>query len=166
MLDLNYLSEVVHMAQGGDSNAFAEIYAATYKKQYAFALGFLGDRYRAQDALQECYERVYNGLSTISGGYMLISWITQNNFEVCAAYKYEPEGIDYNAVNFEIRHHVYTVRQALRLTATESMCVILRYFCGLTKRQAASLLELKRMPLGRYTKSGRNNLYAKEQVRL
>ena len=54
-LDYNYIAELVVSAQGGDSDAFAELYAATYQKQYHFAYSYLKDEYLAQDALQETY---------------------------------------------------------------------------------------------------------------
>ena len=54
MEDLNflYLSSLVRKAQVGDSDAFAEIYALTYKKQYNFACHYLRDEYLAQDVVQ------------------------------------------------------------------------------------------------------------------
>lgn len=35
-LDYNYLAELVLKTQRGDSEAFAELYTATYQKQYRF----------------------------------------------------------------------------------------------------------------------------------
>lgn len=35
-LDYDYLAKLVRRTQAGDSNAFAELYTATYKKQYRF----------------------------------------------------------------------------------------------------------------------------------
>ena len=42
-LDYSYMAELVVNAQGGDSDAFAELYAATYQKQYQFAYSYLKD---------------------------------------------------------------------------------------------------------------------------
>ena len=36
-LDYQYLAKTVIRAQTGDSDAFAELYAATYQKLYSFA---------------------------------------------------------------------------------------------------------------------------------
>ena len=36
-LDYNYVANLVVNAQLGDSNAFAELYAATYQREYHFA---------------------------------------------------------------------------------------------------------------------------------
>ena len=36
-LDYDYLAKLVERTQMGDSDAFAELYTATYQKQYRFA---------------------------------------------------------------------------------------------------------------------------------
>ena len=51
-LDYSYLASLVSRVQDGDSNAFAELYAATYQKEYRFAYKYLKEEYLAQDALQ------------------------------------------------------------------------------------------------------------------
>lgn len=51
-LDYNYLAELVLKTQRGDSEAFAELYTATYQKQYRFAYRYAKDAYLAQDILQ------------------------------------------------------------------------------------------------------------------
>ena len=51
-LDYKYIAKLVSRAQTGDSDAFAELYAATYQRQYHFAYRYLKDEYLAQDALQ------------------------------------------------------------------------------------------------------------------
>ena len=40
-LDTQYIADLVLQAQEGSSNAFAELFAATYQKQYAFAFSCL-----------------------------------------------------------------------------------------------------------------------------
>ena len=42
-LDYNYLAELVLKTQRGDSEAFAELYTATYQKQYRFAYRYAKD---------------------------------------------------------------------------------------------------------------------------
>lgn len=54
-LDYNYLAELVLKTQRGDSEAFAELYTATYQKQYRFAYRYAKDAYLAQDILQDVY---------------------------------------------------------------------------------------------------------------
>ena len=48
-LDYDYLAKLVERTQIGDSDAFAELYTATYQKQYRFAYQYTKDSYLAQD---------------------------------------------------------------------------------------------------------------------
>ena len=48
-LDYDYIAKLVRKTQAGDSDAFAELYAATYKKQYYFTYQYVKDSYLAQD---------------------------------------------------------------------------------------------------------------------
>ena len=82
-LDYNYIAELVVSAQGGDSDAFAELYAATYQKQYHFAYSYLKDEYLAQDALQETYIIALKELSKLQDPMLLVAWLNQINFRVC-----------------------------------------------------------------------------------
>lgn len=52
-LDYDYLAKLVECTQMGDSDAFAELYTATYQKQYRFAYQYTKDSYLAQDILQD-----------------------------------------------------------------------------------------------------------------
>ena len=49
----------------GDSDAFAELYAATYQRLYHFAYHYLKDEYLAQDALQETYILVLKNIHSL-----------------------------------------------------------------------------------------------------
>lgn len=82
-LDYSYMAELVVNAQGGDSDAFAELYAATYQKQYQFAYSYLKDEYLAQDALQETYIIALKELSKLKDPMLLIAWLNQINFRIC-----------------------------------------------------------------------------------
>ena len=42
-LDYQYLAQLVKRAQMGDSDAFAELYVATYLRQYRFSYRYLRD---------------------------------------------------------------------------------------------------------------------------
>lgn len=82
-LDYSYMAELVANAQNGDSDAFAELYAATYQKQYQFAYGYLKDEYLAQDALQEIYIIALKELSKLKDPMLLVAWLNQINFRIC-----------------------------------------------------------------------------------
>lgn len=100
-LDYNYIADLVVSAQGGDSDAFAELYAATYQKQYHFAYSYLKDEYLAQDALQETYIIAFKELSKLHDPMLLVAWLNQINFRVCYQLyrkqkRYTSEMIDYH----------------------------------------------------------------------
>lgn len=82
-LDYNYIADLVVRAQGDDTDAFAELYAATYQKQYSFSYSYLNDAYLAQDALQETYTIALKDLSKLKDPMLLVAWLNQINFRVC-----------------------------------------------------------------------------------
>ena len=100
-LDYNYIADLVVSAQNNNSNAFAELYAATYQKQYHFAYSYMKDEYLAQDALPETYIIAFKELSRLHDPMLFIAWLNQINFRVCyQLYKkqkqYTYEMLDYN----------------------------------------------------------------------
>ena len=64
-LDYQYIASLVEHTKEGDSDAFAELYVATYQKQYRFACQYLRDEYLAQDAIQETYILVLKSINTL-----------------------------------------------------------------------------------------------------
>ena len=82
-LDYNYIAGLVELAREGDSDSFAELYAATYRKQYTFAYCYLKDEFLAQDALQETYILALKNLSSLKDPKLFVSWLNQINFRVC-----------------------------------------------------------------------------------
>lgn len=92
-LDYEYLAKLVKKAQKNDSDAFAELYTATYKKQYRFTYQYVKDPYLAQDILQEVYIIVLKNLNTLKNPRLFISWLNQINFRIC-----------FNVYQKELRH--------------------------------------------------------------
>lgn len=82
-LDYQYISTLVSRARTGDSDSFAELYAATYQKEYRFAYHYLKDEYLAQDALQETYILALKNLYMLKDSKLFVSWLNQINFRVC-----------------------------------------------------------------------------------
>lgn len=64
-LDYDYLAKLVECTQMGDSDAFAELYTATYQKQYRFVYQYTKDSYLAQDILQDVYILVLKNIHTL-----------------------------------------------------------------------------------------------------
>lgn len=103
VLDYGYLAELVVNAQNGDSDAFAELYAATYQKQYHFAYSYLKDEYLAQDALQETYILALRNLSKLRDPMLLIAWLNQINFRVCFHMYKKQERYNEELIGFDVR---------------------------------------------------------------
>lgn len=82
-LDYNYLAELVLKTQRGDSEAFAELYTATYQKQYRFAYRYAKDAYLAQDILQDVYILVLKNIDALKNPRLFVSWLNQITFRTC-----------------------------------------------------------------------------------
>lgn len=187
-LDYNYVADLVVNAQTGDSDAFAELYAATYQRQYHFAYTYLKDEYLAQDALQETYIIALKNLSKLKDPMLLIAWLNQINFRVCfhlqkKRKRYDAELIDYDSTDEEtdsiqtdlaphmtkrninpedlvvrIDSKEYIMNQILKLPFTEAQVVILKYYQELKVGEIARLMDMSRSSVNRYLSSGKTHL--------
>lgn len=187
-LDYNYVADLVVNAQTGDSDAFAELYAATYQRQYHFAYTYLKDEYLAQDALQETYIIALKNLSKLKDPMLLIAWLNQINFRVCfhlqkKRKRYDAELIDYDSTDEEtdsiqtdlaphmtqrninpedlvvrIDSKEYIMNQILKLPFTEAQVVILKYYQELKVGEIARLMDISRSSVNRYLSSGKTHL--------
>lgn len=151
-LDLNYIADLVIQAQEGDSNAFAELFAATHQKLYAFARDFLGDDFLAQEALQSSYIEALKNISKLRQTTLVIPWLNQLALRNCLRIQAQRAQLAPDSRDNEIPENRalqlggrrYAVRQVLTLPFSEAQAILLRHLCGLSLRDAASLLELRR----------------------
>lgn len=185
-LDYNYMADLVVRAQGGDSDAFAELYAATYQKQYHFAYSYLKDEYMAQDALQETYIIALKDLSKLKDPMLVVAWLNQINFRICFQLhkkqkRYDKEMADYdnteaNAeaisspshssstagnpedVVIRIDSREYIMNQILKLPFTEAQVIILKFYRNLKHDEIAELMDMSRSSVKRYLNSGKMHL--------
>ena len=177
-LDYKYIAKLVSRAQIGDSDAFAELYAATYKRQYLYAYRYLKDEYLAQDALQETYILVLKNIHSLKNPELFISWLNQICFRICFNMqkkntKHKTELSDYeasaasqeadpynNPENQAIRidEKEYLMRQVLNLPFTESQVIFLKYYQNMKLEDIAKMLDISRSSVKRYLVSGRRRL--------
>ena len=187
-LDYNYVADLVVKAQNSDSDAFAELYAATYQKQYQFAYSYLKDEYLAQDALQETYIIAFKDLSKLKDPLLVLAWLNQINFRVCFKMhqkqkRYSAEIADYENFDGEppvppprdssslfrsgynpedvvvqIDSREYIINQILTLPFTEAQTILLRFYGNLKYDEIAGLMDISRSSVKRYLKSGMNHL--------
>lgn len=187
VLDYTYIADLVIRAQADDINAFAELYAATYQKQYNFSYSYLGDEYLAQDALQETYTIAFKDISKLKDPMLLVAWLNQINFRVCfhmhkKQMRYNTEIADYEKMSAEIPPHnsgsissspvghnpedivvhiesrEYIMKQILNLPFTESQVILLRFFRNMKYDEIADAMDLSRSSVKRYLNSGKKHL--------
>lgn len=173
-LDTQYIAQLVTMAKAGSSDAFAELYAATYQKQYSFAYRYLRDQFLAQDALQETYILAFKSINDLKDPKLFLAWINRICFRVCfdihdknkrfqtEISEYSDELMDNDSKNTEsVEDHVvkvdensYIAKQILSLPLSESQAIMLRYYHNMKIDEIASLMEISRSSVKRYIKSG------------
>lgn len=183
-LDYKHIANLVLHAQMGSSDAFAELYAATYQKQYLFSYHYLKDEYLAQDALQETYILALKNLAKLKDPTLVISWLNQINFRVCyalnkkqARYNQEMTATDDMLLNIpssdgdnsryssspedaviQIDSDKYLMNQILNLPFTESQVILMKYYRNLKLDEIAHLMDISRSSVKRYLHSGRERL--------
>lgn len=177
-LDYKYIAKLVDKARLGDSDAFAELYAATYQRQYHFAYRYLKDESLAQDALQETYISALKNLSNLKDATLVVAWLNQINFRVC--YNLQLNRKRYNnklneyesAVStqdkatsstpddtvIKIDSKEYIMNQILKLPFTESQVIILKYYQNMKNNEIANLMDISRRSVKRYLHNGKARL--------
>lgn len=177
-LDYKYIADLVEHARTGDSDAFAELYAATYQKQYLFSYCYMKDEFLAQDALQETYIIALKNLSTLKDPKLFVSWLNQINFRVCfnmsnkqSRYNSEmasyADGIEESHSDpaagpeeqaIEVDHNKYILQQVLALPLSESQVIFLHYYKKMKLEEIAYMMEISKSTVKRYLASGKKHL--------
>lgn len=167
-LDLNYIADLFEQARRGDSNAFAEFYAATYQKEYAFACSYLKEDYLAREALRNTYLRALTEIGKITNGDLILAWLTELNIRACFdiqrshdLYQQAISGAnseDPESAELLIEGVPYTMRRIFNLPFTESQAIILKYMCGMSNRKIAALEEISVSDVKNYIRSAQKRL--------
>ena len=107
-LDYDYIAKLVRKTQEGDSDAFAELYTATYQSQYRFAYQYVKDPYLAQDILQEVYILVLKNLDTLKNPRLFVSWLHQITFRTVLTLGRKGNGRNRNWIIYPpVRHLIF-----------------------------------------------------------
>ena len=177
-LDDQYISGVVDRAMLGDSDAFAELYAATYKKQYLLSYCYFRDEILAQDAVQETYTQAFKNIPALGDSKLFVSWLSQINFRVCynmankqARYNGEMEsfangeaddvsssGESPETKTVKIDEQEYILQQIMALPASESQVILLHYYKNIKLEDIAYMMEISKSSVKRYLASGKKRL--------
>lgn len=177
-LDYNYIAGLVQRAILGDSDAFAELYASTYQKQYIFACSYLKDEFLAQDALQETYITALKNIGSLKDPRLFVSWLNQINFRVCynmsgkqSRINAETEEFNNEMLDQRVDHgpsaesqvilvdeKEYIMQQVLALPFSESQAIFLHYYKNMKIDQIAYMMEISKSSVKRYLASGKERL--------
>lgn len=159
-LDLTYITHLVLDAMNGSSEAFAELYAATYQEQYRFAYQYLGDEYLAQDALQQTYLQALQGLRSLTEPDLFLAQLRHTGYKICFLMKQRQEHGSKNLeqMTFSICGEEYTVSRILTLPFTESQILLMKYGDRMTTGEIAQMMRLSRRAVRRYQARGQKRL--------
>lgn len=175
--DYQYYAHLVRGAQAGSSDAFAELYVATYQQQYRFSCRYLQDEFLAQDAIQETYILALKNISTLRDPMVFVSWLNQINMRVCfEMYRREHrqmQGMElYEQLHREALgeedspesrmmladEQEYLIKQVLALPFSESQAIVLRYFRNMKIQDIARMMQISQSSVKRYIKNGQKLL--------
>lgn len=159
-LDLTYITQLVREAQGGSSDAFAELYAATYQEQYRFAYTYLKEEYLAQDILQQTYLQMLKDIRSIADPRLFLSQLSHTGYRLCYAARQKAQNIpdSEEPLMIQIEGTAYTFSRILSLPFTESQILLMKYGDHLTNREIARMMNLRRRTVRHYLTQGRKRL--------
>lgn len=177
-LDYDYIAQLVTQAQKGSSDAFAELYAATYRRQYQFACKYVKDVFLAQDILQETYILVLKNLSKLKNPRLFVSWLNQITFHVCfdanekhmkqsSELSQDLETLDLKPAQrasdpqqlFEnIAGKQEMMDKILSLPPNNAQAIIMKYYNDMKLEDIALAMDVSRSSVKRYVSSGLKQL--------
>ena len=160
-LDYKYISRLVIQAQNGHSDAFAELYAATYQEQYAFAYQYLGDEYLAQDALQQTYIQSLKEIRALPDPALFLAQLHQIGYKTCFLIQRKQNNFfeNFEASLVSIDGNQYSIRRILNLPFSESQIILMKYCDHMTNREIARMMHISHSSVRRYLNLGRKRLH-------
>lgn len=182
-LDYDYLAALVKKAQKGDSAAFAELYTATYQKQYRFTYQYVKDFYLAQDVLQNVYILVFKKINTLKNPRLFVPWLKQINFRICFDV-YQKQVRHKQELNYDEMHEMSDrnpdemipgpeqmmdeiaekeemMSCILALPPEESQAIIMKYYHEMSLEEIAGAMNCHKSTVKRRLASGRKKLKSK-----
>ncbi|HEY2428857.1 MAG TPA: RNA polymerase sigma factor, partial [Acidimicrobiales bacterium] len=82
-VDLKRDRALVERAQGGDDDAFTELYTRYFGRLVRFSAKRIGDVHEAEEIAQEAFVRAYRALPTFAGERRFYPWITVIASRLC-----------------------------------------------------------------------------------
>ena len=181
-LDYDYLAKLVVKSRTGDSDAFAELYTATYSKQYRYAYQYVKDPNLAQDIIQEVYILVLRNLDALKDPRLFVSWLNQITFRVCYNFKNRLAMRNEEEISLEMQKNTDSffgrelspeekvslkyertelMKCVLDLQPKEAQAIIMRYYNNMTIEDIADAMDCSRSTVKRRLAAGKANLRKK-----
>jgi RNA polymerase sigma-70 factor (ECF subfamily) len=164
-LDYEYLGELLKLAQSGDSTAFAELYAATYSRQFTYAYQYLDSEYLAKDAVRKIYTRALKEIHSLQTPQLFMAWLNRISFQVCYEMMRQKDSPGMENDMVKIGAAQYSLGQIMRLPLTEAQVLIQHYYQKIPVRESARSLDVSKNSVNRYLHIGRLHLKKLMQVR-
>lgn len=153
-LDEQYITQLVRKAQNGNSNAFAELFTATYQDQYSYAYQYLREEEKAKTAIAETYKRALTDIRMMKNPEHFQMWLELINFQAC----YEMNEADETGYML-IDGKLYKVSHVIKnLPLTEAQILVRYYYRDEDIRKIRKDLGVRKALVERYIKSGRKHL--------
>lgn len=157
-LDNKYLAELVIKAQAGNSNAFAELFTATYQSQFAYAYKSVKNINMAKKILKDTYGRALKEIHKLAQPEVVLAWLYRISFQVILEFKGKNE--DFLDDSIEIDGHTYYVAQLTKnLPLTEGQVLIMHYYQGYSLKEVAGMLDLNKAGLKWSIREGKAHLH-------
>ncbi len=150
-LDYQYISALLDSALKHDSNAYAELFAATYPLVYSFSCTFLQDEALAKETLNQTYVQAFSSLYQIQDYNIFVLWLLKINCLICLEYKPIQEPITIDA-------HDYSISQLIHLPLSESLSLIMKYHSRLNRFEIANIMDISISKVNQSISSGKRRL--------
>jgi RNA polymerase sigma factor (sigma-70 family) len=140
------LAALAEKAKAGDADAYARLYAETYRDMYRFAWYILGHREDAEDAVAETATEAFRQIRSLRDAESFRAWIFRILQNICRrtlkSYTLKTAGLDESLPAEEVDlTGNEAVRERFRHLSDDERCIIsMHVFAGYTTREIAALL--------------------------
>lgn len=163
------IRNLVKSAKDGSAEAFGELYEKYSGEMFNFACYYLGDKYRAEDAVSDAVCNAFSGINTLKNTNAFKSWIFKILIRSCQKQlKYIVE--QRNAKDFEtLNESTYfndfaettALKQALSILSQEDRSIVLLSVIGkYNSREIGEMLEISPSTVRSKLMRATNKLYA------
>ena len=157
---MEQIQKLITRVINGDTQAFEEIYQATYRQVYYTAFSFLKNEQNTLDVMQDTYITALTHLQQLENPERIVAWLNRIAVNKCKDFlmKKIPEPVEENSIDTELleendnflpesyvlnaekRKIILTIMQE-ELSAVQYQTIILYYFDGMSVPEIAACME-------------------------